>query len=94
MGLGPGAAVSCAVGCRCGSDPELLWLWHRLAARAPNGPLAWKPPYAVGAALEKTERRKKRKKEILIHITTGMNPEDTRQSEVSQLQKDRSCLIS
>ena len=30
-------------------------LWHRLAATAPIGPLAWGPPYAMGAALEKTK---------------------------------------
>ena len=30
----PGIAVSCGVGCRCGSDPSLLWLWRRLAAVA------------------------------------------------------------
>ena len=24
---GPSIAVSCGVGCRHGSDPELLWLW-------------------------------------------------------------------
>jgi len=24
-----GIAVSCGVGCRSGSDPALLWLWHR-----------------------------------------------------------------
>ena len=34
-------------------DLALLWLWHRQSAIAPNGPLAWEPPYAVGAALEK-----------------------------------------
>ena len=27
-------AVSCGVGCRCGSDPALLWLWCRPAAAA------------------------------------------------------------
>ena len=27
-------AVSCGVGCRCGSDPELLWLRRRPAAAA------------------------------------------------------------
>ena len=32
-------------------DPVLLWLWCRLAAVAPIRPLAWEPPYAVGAAL-------------------------------------------
>ena len=30
----PAVAVSCGVGCRCGSDPELLWLWCRLEATA------------------------------------------------------------
>ena len=33
-------------------DLALLWLWCRLVATAPIGPLAWEPPYAVGAALE------------------------------------------
>ena len=42
--------MSCGVGGRCGSDPVLLWLWHRLAAVAPIGPLAWKSPYAAGVA--------------------------------------------
>ena len=45
-------AVSCGVGCRCGSDPALLWLWRRLVATAPMRPLAWEPPYAAGAAQE------------------------------------------
>ena len=35
-------------------DPVLLWQWYRPAAVAPIGPLAWEPPYAVGAALKKT----------------------------------------
>ena len=48
----PGVAVSCGVGHRCSSDPMLLWLWPRLAAIAPIRPLAWEPPYAVGAALK------------------------------------------
>ena len=33
-------------------DLVLLWLWCRLAATAPIRPLAWEPPYAVGAAQE------------------------------------------
>ena len=32
--------VSCRVGCRCGWDPMLLWLWHRPAAAAQIRPLA------------------------------------------------------
>ena len=44
--------MSCGVGCRRGSDPELLSLWCRPAATALIGPLAWEPPYAMGAAQE------------------------------------------
>ena len=39
----------------------MLWLQHRPAAIPLTGPLAWEPPYAVDAALEKTKRRKKKK---------------------------------
>ena len=45
--------MSCGAGHRCGSDPALLWLWCRLGAAAPIGPLAWEPPYATGAALKR-----------------------------------------
>ena len=45
--------MSCGVGHRCGSDPASLWLWCRLAAVAPIGPLGWEPPYAAGAALKR-----------------------------------------
>ena len=41
------------MGLRRGSDPELLWLWCRPAVAAPIQPLAWKLPYASGAALRK-----------------------------------------
>ena len=40
-------------------DPALLWLWHRLASVAPTGPLAWKPPYASGAALNRQKQQQK-----------------------------------
>jgi len=53
--------MSCGVGCRRNSGPALLWLWCRPAATALIGPLAWGPPYAVGAALEKAKRQKKNK---------------------------------
>ena len=49
------------IGHRCGWDPALLWLWHRLEATAPIRPLAWEPLYATGAALEKAKRQKKKK---------------------------------
>ena len=53
--------MSCGVGRRCSSDPALLRLWHRPAATAPITPLAWEPPHAEVAALEKTKRPNKTK---------------------------------
>ena len=61
----------CGVGCRCGLDPELLWLWlwHRPVTTALIGPLAWEPPYAIGVALEKAKRpKKKKKKDLCSHV--------------------------
>ena len=46
--------MSCGVGHRRGLDPALLCLWCRPAAAAQIRPLAWDPPYATGAALQKT----------------------------------------
>ena len=53
--------MNCGVGHRLGSDPALLWLWHRPVATDPMRPLAWESPYAEGAALEKTKKKKKKK---------------------------------
>ena len=55
--------MSYGVGRRRGLDLALLWLWCRLAAEAPIGPLAWE--YAVGSALKS---KKKKKKFIYIYI--------------------------
>ena len=45
-------------------DPALLWLWCRLVAVAPIGPLAWEPPYASGTALKRqTNKQTKNKKQ-------------------------------
>ena len=38
-------AMSCGVGHRCTLDPELLWLWCRLAAAALIRLLAWELTY-------------------------------------------------
>ena len=54
--------MSSGVGCRCGLDPALLWLWNRPVAIAPIRPLDWESPYAMGAALEKAKRQKKKRK--------------------------------
>ena len=48
--------MSCGVGCRCGSDLVLLWLWCRLVAVAPIGPLAWEPLCAAGTALKRPKK--------------------------------------
>ena len=56
---GSDIAVNCGVGRRHISDLSLLWLWHRLAAAAPIGPLAWELPYAAGAALKRKQTKKK-----------------------------------
>ena len=53
--------MSCGLGCRRSSDPALLWLWCRLVATAQIQPLAWKPPYAMGTALEKAKKQKTNK---------------------------------
>ena len=39
--------MNCGVGGRRSLDPMLLWPLRRLAAAAPIGPLAWKPPYVA-----------------------------------------------
>ena len=52
--------MSCAVGRRLSSDLALLRLWHRPAATAPIRPLAYEPPYALGAALKRQKDKKKK----------------------------------
>ena len=71
-----GVAMSCGVGCRRGSDPVLLWLWRRLAATALIQPLAWEPPYAVGAAQEMAKKKKKTVyvlKEVLTRLPDSIH---------------------
>ena len=65
--------MSCGVGRRHGSDPTLLWLWCRLAAGAPIGPLTWEPPYPMGVALKEQKKKKQqqnneRKKMFKINL--------------------------
>ena len=58
-------AESCGVGRRCGLDPMLLGLWCRPAS---IGPLAWEPPYAMGAALKKEEEEEE---EAAVCVCSG-----------------------
>ena len=50
--------MSYSVGYIRSMDLVLLWLWHRLAARALIQPLAWELPYAMGAALKRLKKKK------------------------------------
>ena len=52
--------MSCGVGRRLGSDPELLWLWLWPVATAPIRPLTWEAPYATGAAQEIAKKDQKK----------------------------------
>ena len=53
--------MSCGIGGRHSLDPLLLlWLWRRLVATARIRPLAWEPPYDMGAAQEMEKRQKKK----------------------------------
>jgi len=70
--------MSFGVGCRHGSNLALMWLWRRLAAVVPIGPLAWEPPYAAGVALEKTKRQKKKG---LAHQIANQNMSKLRREE-------------
>ena len=64
MGEGSGVAANCGIGCGLSSDLAWLWLWCRLAATAPVGPLDWEAPYAAVV----DPKRQKKKKSIYSYI--------------------------
>ena len=49
----------------------MLWLWCRLAAIAPIGPLAWEPAYAVGVALKRQKNKKIKWATLDTDVHTG-----------------------
>ena len=52
--------MKCGAGHKHSSDPTaLLWVWHRPAAAARIGPLAWELSYTAGAALKTKNKKKK-----------------------------------
>ena len=70
--LRSGVAVAVAGSCSSDSTPspgtsvhpwcsptKKKWHWSRLVATAPIRPLAWEPPYAVGAAQRNSKKKKK-----------------------------------
>ena len=71
--------MSCGIGRRCSLDPKLLWLWCRLVATAPIGPLAWEPPYAMGVALKSQKKLINKGVPIAVQWLTNL----TRNHEVA-----------
>ena len=58
--------MSCGVDCRHGSDPELLWLWHRLVAATPIWPLVWEPSYAAGGGCSPKKQKKAKNPPLIL----------------------------
>ena len=77
--------MSCGVDSSHGSDPVLLWLWCRLAATAPICPLAWEPPYAMGAGLKSKKKKRKQAKK-------RNDKEEPRKIRKIHLQREKSQL--
>ena len=75
--------MNCGVGCRRGPNPMLLWLWCSPVATTLIRPLAWEPPYAVGAALEKAKRQKKKKEKKKKRFARPNKLQLTEKQEVS-----------
>ena len=68
--------MSCSIGRRHGLD--LVLLWHRLAAAALIGPLAWKHPYtahAPPASPHAQTQKKAKKKKLLKELKETMDKE-------------------
>ena len=82
--------MNCGVGLRRGSDLKLLQLWHRPAAVALIRPLAWEPPYALGAALKRLwtrvegARKKKRVEPEMHHKRKGSTLKKQRKKAILQ----------
>ena len=81
---------------RRGWDPTLLWLWCRLEATAPIKPLAWEPPYAAVAALEKAKRQKIKTKQTTtttkkLHFSLQLVVRNKR-SYVYKIKHLKQCL--
>ena len=77
------------VGCRCGSDPELLWLWGRPAAAAQIRLLAWEIPYATGVAIKKKKKKSWLNNRILI---CSYYSEEAAVSWLMKLKWQKICL--
>ena len=88
------------MGHRHGSDSALLWLWCRPAATALIRPLACKPPYATGAALNRPKKKSSLWHEVLRRVTSlGSRGEEDWRKKLEALvmregtRKDRKKLL-
>ena len=68
-------------------DPMLLWLWRRPASAALIPPLAWEPPYAVGASLKRQKQKNKKN-------STGEVPERLLNKQLTDPETGRSSKAS
>ena len=50
---------------------HLLWLWCMSVATALIGPLVWETPYAVGVALKRPKKKKKKEFKKAEEYRTG-----------------------
>ena len=66
--------MSCGVGCRCGLDPTLLWLWLRLMASSPIRTPSLGTSIYHGCSLKKKEKRKIRflKKVLKVRLSSPL----------------------
>ena len=62
--------MSCGIGCRCGSDLALLWLWYRPAAVALIQLLAWEPPNAMVVTLKNKSKKTKPQPPVVFNQVT------------------------
>ena len=84
--------MSCGEGCRCSSDPILLWLWCRLAAVAPIQPLSLELPYVPGVAL-KSKKKKKKERENQGMPTTKYGMMGGRKSECFPCSDEETLIL-
>ena len=84
--------MSRGVGCRCGLDLVLLWLWCRPAAKTLIRTLAWELPYAAGLALKR--KNKKTNQKPVCSLSHGVfTAAPVRKEPVSELRLGRCSEI-
>ena len=86
--------MSCGVGRRHSSDPVLLWLWCRPVATPLVRSLAWELPYAVGEALKKKTKKKKKNDPFNKLFKYAKRIVNSRHEVIQQLSRTYSSYIT